>query len=194
MNVYAAGAAGCGISDLRDYNLGDNANLAVGQGDMQATPLQIAVAYAAIANKGKVVVPHLGLEIERANGELVQRIERDPARRVEIDEADRQAVADGLHLAASADGGTSADVFADWPHDRAAGLRQDRHGRARRRSSDQSWYVAYVPAPDAADRRRRDGRARRLRRRDRGADRLPHAREVLRRRRSACARGESSAR
>ncbi|MGH2898235.1 MAG: penicillin-binding transpeptidase domain-containing protein, partial [Solirubrobacteraceae bacterium] len=81
-NVYAAGAAGCGISDLREYNLGDTVNLSVGQGDLQATPLQLAVAYAAIANKGKVVVPHLGLEIERANGELVQRIERDPARRI----------------------------------------------------------------------------------------------------------------
>ena len=85
---------------------------------MQATPLQLAVAYAAIANGGKVVRPHLGLEIESASGELVQRIERDPARRVDIDEADRQAVADGLHLAASAPGGTSADVFAGWPQDR----------------------------------------------------------------------------
>ncbi len=146
MDVYAAAAAGCGISDLRDYDLGDNASLAVGQGDMQATPLQLAVAYAAIANKGKVVVPHLGLEIERANGELVQRIERDPARRVEIDEEDRQAVAHGLHLAASADGGTSADVFADWPHDSLPVY--GKTGTAERGAKqDQSWYVAYVPHP-----------------------------------------------
>lgn len=146
MDVYAAAAAGCGISDLRDYDLGDNASLAVGQGDMQATPLQLAVAYAAIANKGRVVVPHLGLEIERANGELVQRIERDPARRVDIDEADRQAVAYGLHLAASADGGTSADVFADWPHD--AYPVYGKTGTAERGAKqDQSWYVAYVPHP-----------------------------------------------
>ncbi|MEA2143031.1 MAG: penicillin-binding protein 2 [Solirubrobacteraceae bacterium] len=144
MDVYAAAAAGCGISDLRDYDLGDNASLAVGQGDMQATPLQLAVAYAAIANKGKVVVPHLGLEIERANGELVQRIERDPARRVDIDEADRQAVAHGLHLAASASGGTSADVFADWPHDQLPVY--GKTGTAERGvKADQSWYVAYVP-------------------------------------------------
>ena len=78
-NVFTAGANGCGISDLRDYNLGDTVNLAIGQGDLQATPLQLAVAYAAIENGGEVVVPHLGLEIERSGGELVQRIERDPA-------------------------------------------------------------------------------------------------------------------
>ncbi|MDP2711798.1 MAG: penicillin-binding transpeptidase domain-containing protein [Solirubrobacteraceae bacterium] len=142
----AAGAAGCGISDLREYDLGDNASLAVGQGDMQATPLQLAVAYSAIANRGRVVVPHLGLEIERANGELVQRIERDPARRVKIDEAQRQAVANGLRLAASEAGGTSADVFADWPHDQFPV-----HGKTgtavRGLKEDQSWYVAYVPHP-----------------------------------------------
>ncbi|MDQ3722535.1 MAG: penicillin-binding protein 2 [Actinomycetota bacterium] len=146
VNVFAAGAAGCGISDLRDYNLGDTVNLSVGQGDLQATPLQLAVAYAAIANKGKVVVPHLGLEIERATGELVQRIERDPARRVDIDEADRQAVANGLHRAASEAGGTSADVFAGW--NQAQYPVYGKTGTAERQpKADQSWYVAYVPDP-----------------------------------------------
>jgi penicillin-binding protein 2 len=146
VNVFAAGAAGCGISDLREYNLGDTVNLAVGQGDLQATPLQLAVAYAAIANRGKVVVPHLGLEIERSNGELVQRIERDPARRVDIDEADRQAVANGLHRAASEAGGTSADVFAGWPQDQLPVY--GKTGTAERQpKADQSWYVAYVPDP-----------------------------------------------
>ena len=47
---------------------GDNVNLAVGQGDVQATPLQMAVAYSAIANGGRVPRPHLGLEIEDSQG------------------------------------------------------------------------------------------------------------------------------
>jgi penicillin-binding protein 2 len=146
VNVYVSGASGCGIADGRPYNLGDTVNLSVGQGDLQATPLQLAVSYAAIANKGRVVVPHLGLEIERANGELVQRIERDPARRIKIDEADRQAVANGLHRAASEAGGTSADVFAGWRHDLYPVY--GKTGTAERQpKQDQSWYVAYVPDP-----------------------------------------------
>ncbi len=36
----------------RPWSAGDNINLAVGQGDLQADPLQMAVAYAAIANGG----------------------------------------------------------------------------------------------------------------------------------------------
>jgi len=143
-NVYAAGAAGCGISDLRPYNLGDTVNLSVGQGDLQATPIQLAVAYGAIASGGKVVRPHLGLEIESDRGELVQRIERDPARRIKIDPNHLAAVANGLHLAASAPGGTSADVFAGWPQDRYPVY--GKTGTAERGAKrDQSWYVAYVP-------------------------------------------------
>ncbi len=146
-NVFAAGALGCGISDLRDYNGGDTVNLATGQGDLVATPLQLAVAYGAIENGGKVVTPHLGLEIESERGELIQRIERDPARRIKIDEADRQVVADGLHRAAAESGGTSADVFAGWPQDRYPIY--GKTGTAERGvKEDQSWYVAYVPDKD----------------------------------------------
>jgi penicillin-binding protein 2 len=143
-NVFAAGALGCGISDLRDYNGGDTVNLATGQGDLVATPLQLAVAYGAIENGGKVVTPHLGLEIESDRGELIQRIERDPARRIHIDEANRQVVADGLHKAASEPGGTSADVFAGWPQDKYPIY--GKTGTAERGvKQDQSWFVAYVP-------------------------------------------------
>jgi penicillin-binding protein 2 len=145
INVFAAGAQGCGIADGRQYNLGDTVNLAIGQGDLSATPLQLAVAYAAIENRGRIVQPHLGLEIERANGELVQRIERDAARKVQIDEADRQAVANGLHLAASAPGGTSTDVFAGWPQEALPVF--GKTGTAQTPKGDQSWYVAYIPDP-----------------------------------------------
>ena len=36
----------------RPWSTGDNVNLAVGQGDLQATPLQLATAYSTIANGG----------------------------------------------------------------------------------------------------------------------------------------------
>jgi penicillin-binding protein 2 len=42
---------------------GDNIHLAVGQGDVLVTPLQLADAYAAFANGGTLWTPHLGLKI-----------------------------------------------------------------------------------------------------------------------------------
>lgn len=143
---FQAGALGCGYSDLRDFSEGDNASLATGQGDEQATPLQMAVAYAAIENGGKVVTPHLGLEILSPGGELVQRIEPDPARKVAIDPVGLSAVREGLRLAASTPEGTSGAVFAGWDHDRYPVY--GKTGTAERPPKlDQSWYVAYVPDP-----------------------------------------------
>jgi penicillin-binding protein 2 len=134
----------CYVLDYRPYNLGDNVNLAVGQGDLQSNPLQMAIAYAAIANGGKVVRPHLGLEIEDDQGRLVQRIKRGTARKVKFDQANQQTIMDGLRMAAQEGGGTSADVFADWPHDKHPVY--GKTGTAERQpKADQSWYIAYVP-------------------------------------------------
>jgi penicillin-binding protein 2 len=52
-----------------DWRDGDSANICIGQGEMAVTPMQMAIAYAAIANGGKVLEPR-----------LVERIEpQDPA-------------------------------------------------------------------------------------------------------------------
>jgi len=138
------GGRPCYALDYSAYNLGDNVNLAVGQGFLQANPLQLAVAYGAIANGGKVVRPHLGLEIEDDQGRLLQRIKRAPSRRVRFDPANRQAIMDGLQGAAQGPGGTSTDVFAGWDHRRFPVF--GKTGTAERQpKADQSWYVAYVP-------------------------------------------------
>jgi penicillin-binding protein 2 len=42
-----------------DWRDGDTANLCIGQGDIAVTPIQMAVAYSAIANGGKVLWPRL---------------------------------------------------------------------------------------------------------------------------------------
>jgi penicillin-binding protein 2 len=125
----------------RPWSVGDNVNLAVGQGDLQATPLQLAVAYSTVINGGKVPTPHLGLRIEDGAGRLLQKVEPPPARHVAIDPNYRQAIMDGLQQAASAPGGTSADVFAGFGRTVLG-----KTGTAERAGqSDQSWYVAYAP-------------------------------------------------
>ena len=47
------------------WHPGDQINLSIGQGDLQITPLQLAVAYAAIANGGTIVTPHVVQDVER---------------------------------------------------------------------------------------------------------------------------------
>jgi penicillin-binding protein 2 len=134
----------CGWQD-RPWSVGDNVNLAVGQGDIQANPLQMAVAYATIANGGRVLRPRLGQRIENSAGQAKQDLEAPTARKLKIAEGNRQAILDGLRGAASAPGGTSTPVFATFPIDIAGktGTAEKGAGRA-----DQSWYVALAPWPD----------------------------------------------
>jgi penicillin-binding protein 2 len=127
----------------RPWTPGDNINLAVGQGDLQANPLQLAVAYAAIAT-GRVATPRIGQRIEDAGGRALQELQSPAGRRLPVKPEFRQAILDGLRGAASASGGTSAAVFKGFPIPIAGktGTAEKGAGRA-----DQSWYVALAPYP-----------------------------------------------
>jgi penicillin-binding protein 2 len=139
----------CGISDGRPWSVGDDMHLAVGQGDLLTSPLQMAVAYSTLANafmhggEGVVVRPHLGLEIDDAQGGLVRTLSAPPRRRVHLSFADLSLVMEGIHDATSMAGGTSADVWAGW--DQAALPVYGKTGTAERpNQADQSWYMCYI--------------------------------------------------
>jgi penicillin-binding protein 2 len=110
----------------------------------------MAVAYSTLANaftnggEGTVVRPHLGMEIDDSQGRLVQALSFPPARHVHLNYSDLSLVMEGIHLAASEAGGTSADVWTGW--------NQSEHpvygktGTAQHvGKEDQSWYMCYLP-------------------------------------------------
>ncbi len=129
----------------RPWSIGDNINLSVGQGDLQANPLQMAVAYATVANGGRVLRPRLGQRIEDAGGRALQQLEAPSARRVKIKPEYRSAILEGLRGAASESGGTSTPVFKGFPIPVAGKTGTAEKGAGR---PDQSWYVALAPYPN----------------------------------------------
>jgi penicillin-binding protein 2 len=131
-----------GLTDRR-WSVGDNVNLSVGQGDLLTNPLQMAVAYATIANGGTVVTPRLGLRIEDSTGRPLQELQAPASRKVEIDASHREAILDGLYAAANEPGGTSTPVFETFPVEIAG-----KTGTAETPQGDQSWYVALAPYPN----------------------------------------------
>ncbi len=121
---------------------GNSINLAIGQGDLKATPLQMAVAYAAVANGGSVVQPHLGLKVLSPEGRLVERLPGAPPRKLDISLATLDAVRRGIRLAASGPVGTSTSVFTGFPVPVAG-----KTGTAEMLGKgDYSWYVSWAPA------------------------------------------------
>ncbi len=132
-----------GLAD-RPWSVGDNVNLSVGQGDLLSNPLQMAVAYAAIANGGRVLRPRLGLRIEDASGQALQQLDAPTARRLKMSKENREAILDGLYGAANEPGGTSTPVFEGFPIPIAGKTGTAEHiGKP-----DQSWYVALAPYPN----------------------------------------------
>jgi penicillin-binding protein 2 len=128
----------------RPWSAGDNVQLATGQGDLQTNPLQMAIAYAALANGGTIVTPHVGLGVEDAAGRVLKEFDPNPQRRVKIDRGYRTAILEGLHEAAQVSGGTSYEVFGGFPVPVAG-----KTGTAQRPPhADQSWYIVLAPFPN----------------------------------------------
>lgn len=66
------------------YRAGDAVNFAIGQGDTQLTPIQLAVAYASLVNGGKLFAPRVGKAVVDARGRVVHRIPPRVTGRVDI--------------------------------------------------------------------------------------------------------------
>lgn len=130
---------GCGETD-RPWSPGDMMNLAVGQGDLQATPLQLAVAYAAVANGGEVVRPHVAERVENPLGQTEEEFTPAARRELDISQETLDTIREGLRQAANEPGGTTASLFSDYPVQIAG-----KTGTAETPQGDQSWYAAFAP-------------------------------------------------
>jgi penicillin-binding protein 2 len=128
----------------RPWAVGDNIQLATGQGDLQMDPLQLAVAYAALGNGGRLVTPHVGKELEDAAGRVKKEFDVPAKREIEINPASRAVILQGLHDSAQSSGGTSYPVFGGFPIPVAG-----KTGTAQRPPhQDQAWYVVLAPYPN----------------------------------------------
>ena len=116
---------------------GTSVNLSIGQGYLEVTPLQLAVAYAALANGGTVVRPHVAEAVLGAHRRVLRF---PPVRRLKL--TDVWAVRQGLYEAAHGSTGTSTSIFGSFrvPVAGKTGTAQDPHG------SDDSWYASWAPA------------------------------------------------
>lgn len=99
---------------------GDAMNLAVGQGDLLVTPLQLAVAYGALANGGTLYQPRLAKRILEGGSTLgepvvIRDLSAAPARKIDLDPALVAPIIKGLEGAVCNDGGTAYLAFADYP-------------------------------------------------------------------------------
>jgi penicillin-binding protein 2 len=140
----------------RIWKPGDSIQLAIGQKDMQVTPLQMARFYALLANGGKLVTPHMVSAVLQGTargggptGPLTLRRFDHPVQQLALDQAALQVIRDGLYEATHSPGGTSSAIFGHFPEAIAG-----KTGTAERRIQvtrdfaplmDTSWWCGFGP-------------------------------------------------
>ena len=122
---------------------GDVMALAIGQGDVLATPLQMAVAYAALVNGGNVLEPRVVDRVISSDGELVFDPTRSVARTIEFTPEHERFVREDLTRVTNA-GGTAASAFSVMQNPWQTG---GKTGTAERDASeyDTAWFVGVTP-------------------------------------------------
>lgn len=139
------------------YAKGMALNTAIGQGDVNTTPLQMAMVYATIANGGKLYKPQLVRRVESPDGRLLQSFEPELVRRVDMKPEHRQMVVEALAMVVHVPGGTAYNLR--LPDVRVAGktgtAQVARIGQKRLKTEQMdywlrhhAWFAAFAPVED----------------------------------------------
>jgi penicillin-binding protein 2 len=125
---------------------GDALNASIGQGDTTVTPLQMAIAYAAIANGGTVYEPRLVKAIMSSQGEVVKEIPPAVANRI-TGARSKQAIRfmQGA-LAGVTTSGSGRAPFEGFPLDRIPVASKTGSAQVTGDKVSTSWFASYAPA------------------------------------------------
>jgi len=125
----------------REWYAGNTINLSIGQGPLEATPLQTACLYAAIANGGTYFYPRL---VSRITGGPQESSFPPRSETLRIGDTSLRIVKEGLRKVAQEPGGTAYRVFEDVSFLKVAG----KTGTAQYGPENQysyAWFVGYGP-------------------------------------------------
>jgi penicillin-binding protein 2 len=89
-------AKALGTPEEAYWSVGDWVNLAIGQGDLLVSPIQLATAYSAVENGGTLVTPHVASEVQNQDGNVAERIAPKPQGDVGLPEAYLENAREGL--------------------------------------------------------------------------------------------------
>jgi penicillin-binding protein 2 len=127
------------------YTLGNHVDLSIGQGEMVVTPLQLAVAYAALANGGTVFEPRLAKAVIGPDGRVVKRIVPPVHGKLPVSPEVLAYIRDAL--AGVPTEGTARSAFLGFDHSRLRVAGKTGTAQVANRQ-DTSWFASFAPAND----------------------------------------------
>jgi hypothetical protein len=126
------------------YSGFEQVQLAIGQGAFLGTPLQLANAFAAIGNGGRLWTPRIVTTATLPDGTIVEQVDSAAANDIPVDPADLAFVTDTLQAVVTLPYGTGTAAFAGFGIPVAG-----KSGTAESGGPDpHAWFPAYAPADD----------------------------------------------
>jgi penicillin-binding protein 2 len=124
------------------WDPGDATNLAIGQGYLLATPLQMANYVSAVANDGTVWKPRLVIEVRDRSGNVVKTFPKEVLRRAETKPTDLSAIRDGMRGVVADPDGTVYYPFRTYQIPVAG-----KSGTAETSSPGRvsAWFIGFAP-------------------------------------------------
>ena len=127
---------------IHPYGPFDQIQLAIGQGDYLGTPLQLANAYAAIGNGGKLWVPRLVVEARLPDGTVVEHNKRQLKRRISVGRGQLRYVVEAMKAVVNYPYGTGYPAWIGFGIQVAG-----KSGTAETGGPDpDAWFPAFAPA------------------------------------------------
>ena len=127
------------------WRVGDALNAAIGQGDTAATVLQVATAYAAIANGGTLYRPQVARALLNADGSVAEEFAPEEAGTVDVPAEDLAFLRRALR--GVVDTGTARRPFAGFPLDEVPVAGKTGTGEVYGQQAT-SWFASFAPADD----------------------------------------------
>jgi penicillin-binding protein 2 len=136
----------------RGWLPGYTINMAIGQGDMLTTPVQMAVATAAIANRGYVWKPKVAQELlsEDVTGKKLysKKLKADTANKLELTPDAFGTIEAGMQLVVRTGEGTARDAFSGFPLDDFPIAGKTGTSELGETGLQDAWFVSYGPVGD----------------------------------------------
>ncbi|MDQ6942618.1 MAG: penicillin-binding protein 2 [Candidatus Eremiobacteraeota bacterium] len=120
----------------------DMCQLAIGQGAMQATPLQMANVTATVANGGTLYRPHIVDKIVSPRGRVLKTFQHEVIRRVNVTAESLREVHAGMDKVTDPGGTAYGLAIAGLPFGGKTGTAETEGGHG----ANTTWFVAYAPA------------------------------------------------
>jgi penicillin-binding protein 2 len=128
----------------KGYNLepSDACQLAIGQGSMQATPLQIASVAATVVNGGTLYRPHVVQEIRSPRGRVLKTFDHEIIRHVAVTQESLQEVRTGMAQVTKPWGTAYGLEIPGLPYSGKTGTAETEGGHG----ANTTWFVAWAPS------------------------------------------------